>query len=444
MKFFFQTCLNEEHLGSMKRKVKGETGVCAHASFRRLLTLPSGWDPMLPEVAEDDNNTLNHVKTQDSEGTEPFDESKGDVSFDESKGDVPFHDLKGTTEPLDHDESKGDVPFDVDKLNGTSEGTEPTPELVELVALDINNAEESVLGADDVGNSETCASVKSAEQPLKSSGQDAGGTGSEESFQITWQYDRELLFYEVSNFLWTYWDDVEYWQDIIQTHLNNVRSMGQLQQWATGKMKDWPCDAEIVYESYNSSYSSADYVVPTRLYLGSIASALRVDEIEDSDLCLVVTMNADDDSSWKHDEWTQHFANRNIVNLRFGGWDEINIHWSDWDRWVRKIVDFLMIWQDMVSQVLSYQSKHKCLVPGKCYSALVHCYGGVNRSGAAVLCLVMALEKVTLRTALDKSLLRHCPNRSYWTKRGYFIPALLLFQHMFSTPLESRPPNRMP
>ena len=34
------------------------------------------------------------------------------------------------------------------------------------------------------------------------------------------------------------------------------------------------------------------------------------------------------------------------------------------------------------------------------YSALSHCYGGVNRSGAAVVCLVMAVEQVSLQEAL--------------------------------------------
>lgn len=105
-----------------------------------------------------------------------------------------------------------------------------------------------------------------------------------------------------------------------------------------------------------------------------------------------------------------------------------------------KIAEFVIIWVEMVTQVNAREVWYRKLHPDKLnYDALVHCYGGVNRSGAAIVCLVMWMEQVSLQEALDRSLLLHCPNRKYWHKRDYFIPALLFFQHEFAQPLASRP-----
>ena len=126
----------------------------------------------------------------------------------------------------------------------------------------------------------------------------------------------------------------------------------------------------------------------------------------------------------------QHF------NLCYGGGDETGIDWYyEWDRWVLKIVEFVIIWVEMVTQVNEHEVWYRKLHPDKLnYDALVHCYGGVNRSGAAIVCLVMWMEQVSLQEGLDRS-----PNRNYWHKRDYFIPALLFFQHVFAQPLASRP-----
>ena len=72
---------------------------------------------------------------------------------------------------------------------------------------------------------------------------------------------------------------------------------------------------------------------------------------------LVITMNAEDfQVSRDREDWQQHFAKCNIFNLCFGGWDETGVDWYyEWGRWVLKIVDFVMIWVDMVTQVNEHE-----------------------------------------------------------------------------------------
>ena len=66
------------------------------------------------------------------------------------------------------------------------------------------------------------------------------------------------------------------------------------EKWVSGGMTSWPCDALVIYESD-----------ALKLYLRSIASALRVDVIDDPDLEIVIPMNKDDQlqrgcpHSWK-------------------------------------------------------------------------------------------------------------------------------------------------
>ena len=129
---------------------------------------------------------------------------------------------------------------------------------------------------------------------------------------------------------------------------------------ARGKMHERPCDAEFVY-SVNRSPTEQ-----TSLHLGSIASALKVEEIP-YEICLVATMNAEDSMVKRFcDDWQRHFAKLNIRNISYRGWDETNISWYyEWDRWVLKIVDFVMIWEDMVTQVNEHEVWYRKLHPDK-------------------------------------------------------------------------------
>ena len=86
---------------------------------------------------------------------------------------------------------------------------------------------------------------------------------------------------EVRKFLENHWKDVQYWTDIIQSHMRAVREKSKPFEWAQGKMHEWPCDAEFVY-SVNRSPTEQ-----TSLRLGSIASALKVEEIP-YEICLVL------------------------------------------------------------------------------------------------------------------------------------------------------------
>ena len=199
-----------------------------------------------------------------------------------------------------------------------------------------------------------------------------------------------------------YWKYFQYWTDVIQSHMRTVRDKSKPFEWAKGKPRERPCDAALVYALDRSHTEQTN--------LASVASALRVEEIPD-DICLVVAMNADDcQVSREPDEWYRRFVKRNIHNLCFGGWGETKIDWYyEWDRWVvLKIADFVTIWTGVVNQFNERVVWYRALRPESLrYSALVHWYGGVNRSGTAVVCLVMAMEQVSLQEALDKSLLKH-------------------------------------
>ena len=65
--------------------------------------------------------------------------------------------------------------------------------------------------------------------------------------------------------------------------------------------------------------------------------------------------------------------------------------------------------------------------------ALVHCFGGVNRSSSAVLCLNMALEGLSLEDALQASVFCYKPRLCSWRRRDYFLPALLLLSMYIET-----------
>ena len=213
---------------------------------------------------------------------------------------------------------------------------------------------------------------------------------------------------ELRKFLENHWKDIQYWTDVIQSHMRTVHEKSKPFEWAQGKMHEWRCDAELVYTLDRSP------IEQTRLYVGSFASALKVEQIPD-EICRAVTMNADDSHvSRDTDDWglgttfckAQHSQ---LLFLEVGMKQKsTGIMNGTADRWVLKIVDFFIIWQDMVTRVNEHEVYFRALYPDRLsYSALVHCYGGVHRSEAGDACLVMWMEQVSLQEALAQSRLFH-------------------------------------
>ena len=247
--------------------------------------------------------------------------------------------------------------------------------------------------------------------------------------------DVNQIRWELDTFLKKHWQAVRHWEYVIQNRMKEAFKSVPPLQWGPGKLDQWPCDAKPVYEIHDGDFH-------IRLYLGSIAAAFKVDEIQD-DLHLVISMNDQDDKTkGEPSDWVDFFAGRRLKNLRYLGWDETNINWYDnWDRWFEKIVEFIFIWNSMVLDFVQSHKIFRSQNPQKTFSVLVHCYGGINRSGAATFCLVILLENLSLEEALEKSLLLKAPEKQYWIRRNYFIPALLFFQHLNGKHLKPAPAN---
>ena len=110
------------------------------------------------------------------------------------------------------------------------------------------------------------------------------------------------------------------------------------EKWVSGSMTSWPCDGLVIYESD-----------ALKFYLGGIASALRVDEIDDPDLELVITVNKDDQlqRGCPH-SWKTFFEERGLANLRYGGFDKggLGVVWQ----YLEKIQECLTIWSAFVHE----------------------------------------------------------------------------------------------
>ena len=150
-----------------------------------------------------------------------------------------------------------------------------------------------------------------------------------------------------------------------------------------------------------------------KLYLGSIAPALRVDEIDDSDLELVITMNKDDQlqrvlgllARLVCGPWADESA-------LYSGYDEPRGWENDWGHYLEK---FLTTWSTLVHDFGVWHAA-RVSSAGR-VAALGNCLGGVNCSSAAALCLMMALEGFTLAEALQASVFTHklrlCPRQTF-------------------------------
>ena len=119
---------------------------------------------------------------------------------------------------------------------------------------------------------------------------------------------------------------------------------------------------------------------------------------------------------------------RDIVNARFDGWDKTRIAESERTEFMR---NFDQIWCRVASQVELYVRTRPPLTgseplprfAGQPCRILVHCYGGCNRSGAAIACLLMYFCELTV----EQAVFVHGGGNEYWHQRQYMIRALVYF-----------------
>ena len=134
---------------------------------------------------------------------------------------------------------------------------------------------------------------------------------------------------------------------------------------------------------------------------------------------IVVTLNADDaPRRGEPEDWTEHFQSKNIVNLRYGGYDETGVQPGSPEFQAKK-QEFLDIWKAMMAdldEVLAGKT-------GK-VTILYHCFGGVNRSAAALCAFLIGRRKYSAEDAV-RALMSARAGQNYWFKRDYFFDALL-------------------
>ena len=173
-------------------------------------------------------------------------------------------------------------------------------------------------------------------------------------------------------------------------------------QWeqlgSTTNLAHWPADIAPVYLSPQ-----------LELWICSLGGLMKLDEYVEAQYLLkphmVLTMNGEDDVRPGEPDWYQYFRYRDIVNPRFMGWDKTRIAKSERTSFMR---NFDQIWCQVVSQVELFVRTRPPLtgsVPlpsfaGQPCRLLVHCYGGCNRSGAAIACLLMYFCELTVEQAV--------------------------------------------
>ena len=132
-----------------------------------------------------------------------------------------------------------------------------------------------------------------------------------------------------------------------------------------------------------------------RLLLGTVKSAVEVDRLGPGiKVDIVVTLNADDT---KHrgepSDWFVHFLSKNIINLRFGGHDTTHVEQGS-EHFQAKKQEFLKAWSDMLASLDEILADKTAKV-----TILFHCFGGVNRSAAALCAFLIARKKYSAEEA---------------------------------------------
>jgi hypothetical protein len=201
-------------------------------------------------------------------------------------------------------------------------------------------------------------------------------------------------------------------------------------QWT---IQDWPNDCKLILKA-----GMVDF------YLGSIAAAWHVSQGNCHGIvpaavpfACVISMNDDDQQrpgEPSRDEWAKCFEELGIKNLRYGGYDE-RVSASEtqgtW-HWAAKKADFKRIWRQMIKDFATWWDDHHFdsqMVGGTStgpVAVLVHCYGGVNRSTAALICLLVVWTGQPAMYILQL-VLKEKAGGGYWQDRLYMLEALLEF-----------------
>jgi hypothetical protein len=228
-------------------------------------------------------------------------------------------------------------------------------------------------------------------------------------------------------------------------------------QWT---IRDWPNDCKLILKAGTVHF-----------YLGSIAAAWHVSQGYGGEghgivpatvpFKCVISMNDEDEQrpgEPSRDEWFKYFEERGITNLRYCGYDERFFapeKPGTW-RWATKKAEFKGIWRKMIKDFATWWEDHHCngadpsnddptkdsntadtshdssdptkdsqMVPSD-VAVLVHCYGGVNRSTAALICLLMVWTGQPAIFILQL-VLNEKAGAQFWQDRLYILEALLEF-----------------
>lgn len=157
-----------------------------------------------------------------------------------------------------------------------------------------------------------------------------------------------------------------------------------------------------------------------RLVLGSVKSATEIRNLEPAiKVDIVVTLNADDKKRrGEPEDWAEHFRSRGVRNLRYGGFDKTRVEPGS-EEFQTKKQEFLDIWKAMMAdldEVLANKTEKVTI--------LYHCFGGVNRSAAALCAFLIGRKKHSAEDAV-RALMSARAGQKYWSKRDYFFDALL-------------------
>ena len=243
--------------------------------------------------------------------------------------------------------------------------------------------------------------------------------------------DGSYDFFDVVEKLW----DVQAKVDAVNTAISQFGRYGLnefdiklARQWSqlstTTPLSKWPADIAPVYCN-----------AQLELWICSLGGLMQLDHYVRREYMLkphvVLSMNNEDEVRQGEPDRTQFFRQRDIVNPRFDGWDKTRIMESERTEFMR---NFDQIWRRVASQVELFVRTRPPLTgseplpsfAGQPCRILVHCYGGCNRSGAAIACLLMYFCELTVEQAVF-CLLRARGGNDYWHQRQYMIRALVYF-----------------
>ena len=118
--------------------------------------------------------------------------------------------------------------------------------------------------------------------------------------------------------------------------------------------------------------------------------------------------------------------------LRFLGYDETRLAWGCTE-WHARKQEFVNIWLNMVGGLrLCVEDIFEMKDPeAKTCHILIHCYGGVNRSTAAVCAVLMNFCGLSLRRAL-MCVLKERASLQPFQKRDYMLVGLLDLERMWN------------